>query len=347
MSKKFRKGFVIFIAILVLLIVYIALDIFHPVDFPIFKFNRSRIWNNSNTTNEYNASQNFNRKEARTYRRESIAALYIEGIIEEKNADYDQDWLIYTIDYLKNDKKNAALAVYINSPGGAVYQADEVYMALQDYKTSGKPIFVYQGPIAASGGYYISCAADKIYANRNTLTGSIGVLMGTSYDLSGLFEKLGIKSTTVHSGSNKNMMNYNEPFSDEQKKIMQSMCDECYEQFVSIVANSRSIKYETAKKLSDGRLYTAKQALENGLIDKIDSWENMLVDMAEDELSKPGIKVVTYKYERRRKRLIDYMVEKANDYTTAKTAATLGLPERVIKDMNRQKMIPMYVAPGY
>ncbi|MBC6713935.1 signal peptide peptidase SppA [Treponema sp. Marseille-Q3903] len=347
MSKKFRKGFITFIAILILLIVYIALDIFHPVDFPIFKFNRSRIWNNSNTTNEYNASQNFDRKEASAYRRGSIAALYIEGTIGVKNIDYDQDWLLETIDYLKNDKKNVALAVYINSPGGAVYQSDEVYMALQDYKTSGKPIFVYQGPIAASGGYYISCAADKIYANRNTLTGSIGVLMGTSYDLTGLFEKLGIKSTTVHSGSNKNMMNYNEPFSDEQKKIMQSMCDECYEQFVSIVANSRSIKYETAKKLSDGRLYSAKQALENGLIDKIDSWENMLVDMAEDELSKPGIKVVTYKYERRRKRLIDYMVEKANDYTTAKTAAALGLPERVIKDMNRQKMIPMYVAPCY
>ena len=84
------------------------------------------------------------------------------------------------------------IAVFIDSPGGTVYEADEAYLALQDYKTTGKPVYVYQGKLAASGGYYISCAAKKIYANRNSLTGSIGVISGSSYDLTGLFEKLGI-----------------------------------------------------------------------------------------------------------------------------------------------------------
>ena len=159
-----------------------------------------------------------------------------------------------TIRNLKNNSNNAALAIFINSPGGAVYQADEVYLALNDYKTTGRPIYVYQGPMAASGGYYISCAGDKIYANRNTLTGCIGVIMGSSYDLTGLFDKIGIKSETIHSGKNKNMFNYNEPVTDEQRAIMQAMCDECYDQFVSIVAKNRGIQYNTCCKISDDRL---------------------------------------------------------------------------------------------
>ena len=117
---------------------------------------------------------------AKNYKNEFIAALYIEGTIQEENDTYNQKWLMSTIHGLKDNKKNVAIALYIDSPGGAVYQADEVYLALQDYKTTGRPVYVYQGPMAASGGYYISCAGNKIYANRNTLTGCIGVISGTS-----------------------------------------------------------------------------------------------------------------------------------------------------------------------
>ena len=249
-----------------------------------------------------------------------------------------------TIKALKENDKNSALAVFINSPGGAVYQADEVYLALQDYRTTGRPVYVYQGSMAASGGYYISCAGNKIYANRNTLTGCIGVIMGESYDLTGLFEKLGIKSTTIHSGANKNMMNYNEPFTDEQKAIMQAMCDECYDQFVSIVAKSRGIQYNTCCKISDGRLYTAKQAIEHRLIDAIDSWDNMLRDLAENELKKPGIKVVTYKYQRKQT-LYDMVTGKALELENAKAAAQLGIPAEVMKSMNNEnRFTPMYLA---
>ncbi len=302
----------------------------------------------SSSTGSYRVSEDsdsYDPAAAKEYKRNFIAALYIEGTISEANQSYNQKWLMNTIYSLKENERNSGLAIFINSPGGAVYQADEVYLALNDYKTTGRPIYVYQGSMAASGGYYISCAANKIYANRNTLTGCIGVIMGNSFDLTGLFENLGIKSTTIHSGANKNMFNYDEPVTEEQKAIMQSICDECYDQFVSIVAKSRGIQYNTCCKLSDGRLYTAKQALENRLIDAIDSWDNMLRDLAENELKMPGIKVNTYKYERKNAGLYDLISGKVTDFANAKAAAQLGLPVSVIEEMNNRSLTPMYLAP--
>ena len=281
---------------------------------------------------------------AKSYKHEFIAALFIEGTISDANQNYNQKWLMTTIKNLQANDKNKALAVYINSPGGAVYQADEVYLALNEYKKTGRPIYIYQGPMAASGGYYISCAGKKIYANRNTLTGCIGVIMGNSFDLTGLFEKIGIKSVTIHSGKNKNMLNYNEPLTDEQKAIMQAMCDECYEQFVSIVAKSRGYQYHEAVSLSDGRLYTAKPALEVRLIDAIDTWDNMLHDLAENELKKPGIKVNTYKYQKKPQNFIQILSGKALEIETARAAAQLGVPVEVMNSMNDQRFVPMYLA---
>lgn len=287
----------------------------------------------------------YNNTDSSSLKNQFVAALYIEGTIEELNYEYDQQWLLSTIRELKMNRNNVGLAIFINSPGGAVYQADEIYNALQDYKTTGKKIYVYQGPMAASGGYYISCAANQIFANRNTLTGSIGVIMGSSFDLTELFDNIGIKSETVHSGKNKNMMNYNEPFTDEQKEIMQSICDECYEQFVSIVANNRGMSYENASSLADGRIYTAKQALKNGLIDRIDTWEGMLDAFAVD-LDKPGVKVRTYKL-KRKATLMDRMFAKTQDIQSAKAAANLGVPVNVIKQMDRNPFEPFYLATGY
>ncbi len=227
-----------------------------------------------------------------------IAALHINGVIQKENSDYSQTWLLGTIASLKNDPKNRGIAVFIDSPGGSVYEADEAYLALQDYRTTGRPIYVYQGSLAASGGYYISCAGNRIFANRNTLTGSIGVITGSSYELTGLFEKIGIKSETIHSGRNKNMFNINEPVSDEQRRIMQSIADECYAQFTGIVAMSRNIPIVELKKIADGRIYTAKQALECGLIDAIDSWEGMIAAMKNDCFEGRDIQTIDFKYER-------------------------------------------------
>jgi len=341
MKRAKKSGLIVLILLIIAVAGYTV--------YSVLDLNKGDSINLSSSSGSYRVaedSDSYDPSAAKSYKRNFIAALYIEGTITEANQNYNQKWLINTINTLKKNQKNSALAVFINSPGGAVYQADEVYLALQDYKTTGRPVYVYQGPMAASGGYYISCAGNKIYANRNTLTGCIGVIMGNSYDLTGLFEKAGIKSTTIHSGKNKNMMNFNEPFTDEQKAIMQAMCDECYNQFVSIVAKNRNIQYEKCCKLSDGRLYTAKQALEVRLIDAIDSWDNMLRDLADNELKMPGIKVNTYKYQKKPQNLIEVLSGKAVDFANAKAAAQLGLPVEVIESINNNndRFTPMYLA---
>ena len=338
MKKTTKSGLIVLILLLIAIAAYTVYEIRGLSGVSDVKVTSSDSYRVAEDSKTYDATL------AKDYKNEFIAALYIEGTISSANNNYNQKWLLSTISSLKKNDKNAGLAVFINSPGGAVYQADEAYLALQDYKTTGRPVYIYQGPMAASGGYYISCAGNKIYANRNTLTGCIGVIMGSSYDLTGLFEKLGIKSETIHSGKNKNMFNYNEPVTEEQRAIMQSMCDECYDQFVSIVAKSRSIQYFTCKDLSDGRMYTAKQALELRLIDAIDSWENMLRDLAENELQKPGIKVKTYRYEKKQS-VYDMITGKALELENAKAAAQLGIPTEVRKSINdADRFTPMYLA---
>ena len=167
----------------------------------------------------------------------------------------------------KNDPNNRGILLNINSPGGTVYESDEAYLALMD------------SSLAASGGYYIACAADYIYANRNTLTGSIGVIAGESVDATGLFEKIGIKMTTITAGRNKNMGNYNSVLTEEQRAIMQSIADEAYEQFTEIVSDSRGLSISQVKELADGRIYTAKQAKNNGLIDFVLPFEGAKDDI--------------------------------------------------------------------
>ena len=154
-----------------------------------------------------------------------VANLYITGVIEEANENYNQEWLLDTIDELENDQNNVGIMLVIDSPGGSVYEADEVYLALRKYKNSGKQLWAYFKSIAASGGYYIACAADSIYANRNTMTGSIGVIIGPTFDATALLEKIGVKATSFVSGKNKGMLNFNEPLTDEQKDIVQALVD--------------------------------------------------------------------------------------------------------------------------
>ena len=185
--------------------------------------------------------------------------------------------------------------MFIDSPGGSVYESDEAYLALLQYQKSNKPVWAYMGSLAASGGYYISCGAQYICANRNTLTGSIGVIAGESVDLTELMANLGIKSKTFTAGRNKNMLNYNSPLTEEHEQIMQSIADECYEQFTSIVALNRKIPIRDVKELADGRIYTAKQALNLKLIDKICNFDEAVTEM-KSKLNMENINVIDYQY---------------------------------------------------
>ena len=142
-----------------------------------------------------------------------------------------------------------------------------------EYKEkTGRPIWAYMESQCCSGGVYLAASADEQYANRIATTGSIGAIMST-YDMSGLYEKLGIKEVNIVSAENKDMGSAGKPMTDEQLAIYQSFVDEYYNRFVEIVAAGRNMSVKEVKKIADGRIYTATQAVENGLIDGIKTSE--------------------------------------------------------------------------
>jgi protease-4 len=266
----------------------IVLGVIGVIGICVFIFNRVQeakapVMLNQNFFSIYDSITNSNSATKISAKTDYIAVLYIEGTIEEKNKTYDQQWLLDTIYTLQDDYKNNGILLFINSPGGGVYESDEVYLALMDYKDqTGRPIVAYFGSMAASGGYYIGCAADEIYANRNTLTGSIGVIAGQVIDVTDFLSDHGIQVHTFTAGKNKAMLSLGKEITPEHRDIMLSVANECYEQFVEIVADSRTLPLETVKQIADGRIYTAKQALANGLIDSIGSFDDAITFM-EDE----------------------------------------------------------------
>ncbi len=212
-----------------------------------------------------------------------IGVLEVHGTMSsasDSTSEYDQAWLLARIDQMKNDPLNQGLILSINTPGGEVYAVDELYLKVKEYeKETGRPVYAYMESMAASGGYYLSAGTERIYANRNCWTGSIGVTIGSVYDISGFLEKMGVKTVTITSGDNKSMGSVTEPLTKEQKAIYQSLVDEAYEQFIGIVADGRKMSVEKAKKLGDGRIYTAKQAKKNGLIDEVGTLEDAVSHM--------------------------------------------------------------------
>lgn len=213
-----------------------------------------------------------------------IAVVDVIGTIQEESTDsfseseYLHDSTLDYIDELIGDESNKGILLYVDSPGGTVYESEELYLKLKEYKEkTGNKIWAYMAHYAASGGYMVSMAADKIYANPNTTTGSIGVII-SGYDLTGLYEKLGIKYYSITSGAYKDNSNMTE----EQIAIYQQEVDEAYEKFVDIVEEGRKMSETAVKKLADGRTYTASQALKLGLIDEIGLYDEMQETMREE-----------------------------------------------------------------
>ena len=213
-----------------------------------------------------------------------IGVLYLDGTITDgvSGDGYSQDWILERVNQMTEEKNNRGMMIHINTPGGSAYATAELYDALLKYKaTTGNPIYVYMGSQATSGGYYAAMAADKIYANPECWTGSIGVVVGTLYDVSELMEKYGIKATNIVSGANKDMGSFAKPLTEEQIAILQSLVDDSFDRFVKAVVDGRGLSEAQVRKLADGRIYTAKQALDSGLIDAIGSLDDAILDMQE------------------------------------------------------------------
>lgn len=184
-----------------------------------------------------------------------------------------------TVEYIKqltDNPNDKGILLYMDTGGGGVYESDEVYRALMNYKEkTGRPIYAYMASTCASGGYYICMAADYIISNYNTTTGSIGVYMTLS-DKSGLYEKLGIETILIRSGDNKGVGTSGVEITPSQREVFQSVVDESYNRFVTLVAQGRNLPENVVRPLADGRIYTANQALKNSLVDELGDWDYAL-----------------------------------------------------------------------
>lgn len=192
-----------------------------------------------------------------------------QSMYSTSSSEYDHNHYLSYVDKLIGDNKNKGLMLYVDSPGGNVYESDEMYCKIMEYKEKTKrPVWAYFASEACSGGYYISAAADHIIANKTTWTGSIGVIVSLM-NTKGLYDKLGIKEIDITSGKNKAMGSSGVDLTEEQRDILQGLVDDAYDEFVKIVSEGRGMDEATVRGIADGRIYSANQALENGLIDEI------------------------------------------------------------------------------
>jgi protease-4 len=192
------------------------------------------------------------------------------------------------------DEDVRGLIVEINSPGGGVTASDIIWNALQEFKEAdtNRAVVVVMGDTCASGGYYISAAADHIVAHPTTLTGSIGVII-ESLNIKELAAKIGVRDVSIASGDNKQMLNPFHDLTDEQRAILQKTVDELNGRFVSIVAKGRDLPREKVAAIADGRIFIANEALQLGLVDQIGYFPDALASMAE-LIGNDALHVVRY-----------------------------------------------------
>ncbi|HET7270293.1 MAG TPA: signal peptide peptidase SppA [Rubrobacter sp.] len=165
------------------------------------------------------------------------------------------------------DTSVAAVVLEVNSPGGGVTASDEMHQSILDFKeNTDKPVVVSMGDTAASGGYYISTAADRIVANETTLTGSLGVIFQLN-NFAEAADKYGIKQVVIKSGKYKDIGNAFREMKPEEREIFQSIVDDSYSEFVDVISEGRDIPKDRVREIADGRVYSGSQAKELGLID--------------------------------------------------------------------------------
>lgn len=195
-------------------------------------------------------------------KRDHLTVLHIDGPIMASDA-----WL-ESIHRIAGDKACKGLLVRVDSPGGAVGASQEILSALKGLKAGGLPVAVSQGNLAASGGYYVSLAGDRIFANPGTLTGSIGVIMQFP-EARGLLDKIGVDMYTVKSGDLKDVGNFARKPTDWELAYLRSVIDDVYGQFLDDIVANRKVDRDSLLKVADGRILTGREALAHGLVDTL------------------------------------------------------------------------------
>jgi len=190
-----------------------------------------------------------------------VAVVDIEGIISGSRDIIDK------IHSLRDDDAVRAIVLRIDSPGGTVGPAQEIYEELIKLKDL-KPVVTSMGAVAASGGYYIAAGTQKIFANPGTITGSIGVLVEVA-NFEELLDKVGLRSNVIKSGTYKDTLSPTRTMQDDERALVQAVVDDIHAQFVQAVAEGRDMQPEQVMGLADGRIFSGRQALQAGLVDEL------------------------------------------------------------------------------
>jgi protease-4 len=198
-----------------------------------------------------------------------IGLVEVTGTIIEPTEYVDQ------IMKFGDDSNIRALLVRIESPGGGVAASQEIYEALRDVRDSGTPVIVSMGGIAASGGYYVACGADSIVANPGTLTGSIGVIMNFPMARE-LMRKIGLEWEVLKTGEFKDIGSFTRPMTTRERDLLEGILTDVYDQFVSVVSLERGMTREEVEKIADGSIFTGRQALDLGLVDRMGGMRDAL-----------------------------------------------------------------------
>jgi protease-4 len=210
-----------------------------------------------------------------------IAVIRVEGVIMDSQV---------TVGELKRFSENPsvkAIVLRIDSPGGGVVPSQEIYDAVRQVRSkTSKTVIASMGNVAASGGYYIAAATDRIVANPGTLTGSIGVIMETA-NVEGLLQKIGVEGVVIKSGKFKDVGSPLRKMSEEERGLMQAVMDDVHKQFIEAVAEGREMELAEAQALADGRIFTGRQAKEAKLVDELGNLDDA-IQLAADAVGIEG-----------------------------------------------------------
>lgn len=209
------------------------------------------------------------------------------ALVDVKGEIMSSEDVVRQIKKYQDDGSVKALVLRVDTPGGGVAASQEIYDQLLKFKDSGKSVVVSMGSIAASGGYYVACAADSIVANPGTMIGSIGSAISFPV-FEKLMDKVGIKMEVIKSGDLKDVGNYARQMTPADRKMLQALIDDSYDQFVSVVAESRDLEMDSVKEFADGSVFTGRQAMQMGLIDRLGTMQDAIAvagemaDLGED-----------------------------------------------------------------
>jgi protease-4 len=209
-----------------------------------------------------------------------LAVVQIYGVIQANQSaspwgNPGADDIVRRLHQLSEDDSVKAILLRINSPGGTVAAVQEIHTEILRCKSKGQKVVASLGDVAASGGYYLASAADRVVADPGTITGSIGVILEFG-NLEGLMQKLGVKLQVIKSGEHKDIGSPARALTAEERQLLQASIDDAYDQFVKAVAQGRHLSEEKVKPLADGRIFTGKQAVDAGLVDELGNREDAI-----------------------------------------------------------------------